>query len=225
MKRADLTNILLEKAIDGVRDDVKNKISELIKFSGLIQPLPNIDNAPFTPIHTIWAYTSADKEVMCKHDLLQDSGLFPNEDVINIIESLFRPAFTFRMSMTTPIEFWDVPLGYACKVARARNTLDSFFPLSIMDLALLADRKHTTIQQHCQRGSITAVKDGRSWKVPPLEALRYLQSIKSQPFSTYYSTDRYTMALKEWLKEDVGAVISSSDRDRYYDLTNSSSGR
>ena len=90
-----------------------------------------------------------------------------------------------------------------------------------MDLSLLADRKHTTIQQHCQRSSITAVKDGRSWKVPPLEALRYLKSIKSEPFSTYYSMDRYTMALKEWLEEEgVGAAISSHDRELYYNLTN-----
>jgi len=216
MKRADLTNSLLERIIYDVRNGVENKIAALIRFSGVIQSPPEIDNAPFEPIRMTWAYASADKDMLCKYDLLQDAGQFPNEEIIDIIESLFRSALTFQISMTIPTGFWDMPLGYACKVAQARNTLDSFFPLSIVELALLADRKHTTIQQHCQRGSIAAVKDGRGWKVPPIEALRYLQSIRSEPFTTYYSMERYKEAVKEWLENDMGSHIQDTDRAQYY---------
>lgn len=217
MKRVDLTNELLNKTIQDIRDAVRSKIDELLSFAGIVFRYPSLEDAPFEPVCMVWRYASADKEVMWKHDLLADTGRYPSEEIRDIWESLFRPALGFQSSMNIPKSFWDTPLGFACSVAQARNKLDNFFPLSIMDLSLLSDRKHTTLQQHCQRGSIKAVKDG-GWKVPPLEALRYLKSIGSEPFATYYSLDRYGKALGEWLKNDVGQFLSQEDVSKFYKL-------
>jgi hypothetical protein len=80
-------------------------------------------------------------------------------------------------------------------------------------LVMAANRRHTTVQQHCKRGSIKAVMDGRSWKVPPAEALRYLLSVKSEPFFSHYSMERYKSMLNDFLTSGLGKGLRTSDKE------------
>jgi len=109
-----------------------------------------------------------------------------------------------------------MPLGYVCEVASARLSLDSFIPLTVMQLAVLADRKHTTVQQHCQRGSIKAVKDKKAWKISPHVALGYLKSIQSEPFISNYNHEQYKRDLKNWLETGVGSYINKDAIKKFY---------
>jgi len=187
-----------------------------MSFSGVITKPVAFSSVSFPPVTATWTYASADPSIMNKMDSLEDAGYYPSEDLQDIYQALFGPILRLQQGASIPVWFWDTPLGFACKVSQARNKLDSFFPLSVMDVSLLADRKHTTVQQHCQRKSIIAVKDGRSWMIPPAEALRYIRSAKAEPFASYYIQERYGSLLKEWLTSGLGSHINLGEFGKYY---------
>lgn len=216
MKRKDLTQHLLKRTLDELERDINLKVESLMTFSGVISKPVAFSSVSFPPVTATWTYASADPSIMNKLDSLEDTGYYPSEDLQDIYGTLFGPILRLQQGASIPVWFWDTPLGFACKVSQARVQLDSFFPLSVMDVALLADRKHTTVQQHCQRESIRAVKDGRSWMIPPVEALRYIRSVKSEPFASYYSQEQYKSNLKEWLGSGLGSYVSSDEIKKYY---------
>lgn len=216
MKRNDLTKDLFSRILSDVRQDVGIKINSLMQFSGATRLQMEHNEASFSSINNVYRYASADKEMMWKSPSIKETGYYPAEDIFEILQALFLPVLRQQQNPVIPAWFWDTNLGYVCKVAQARVLLDSFLPLSVVELALLADRKHTTVQQHCQRESINAVKDGRTWKIPPLEALKYLKSVKSEPFATHYGIAEYHAQLKQWLSSGVGSHINEEDKSKFY---------
>jgi len=216
MKRNDLTKDLYDRIVSSIREDVDIKINELIKFCWV--GWPRVERSEPTPmaIKSVFRYASADKQMMWTSNSLKDAGYYPNEDIFEIIRTLFLPVLRQQQHTVIPAWFWDTALGYVCKVGQARLLLDTFMPLSVVDLALLADRKHTTVQQHCQRESIKAIKDGRAWKIPPHEALKYLKLVKSEPFLTHYGIAEYQSQLTEWLLSGAGAYINEEEKTKYY---------
>lgn len=218
MKRKDLTQHLLKRTLDDLERDINLKVESLMTFSGVISKPVAFSSVSFSPVTAIWNYASTDTSIINKLNSLEDTGYCPSEDLQDIYQTLFGPILRLQQEASIPVWFWDTPLGFACKVSQARCQLDSFFPLSVMDIALLADRKHTTVQQHCQRGSIRAIKDNRSWMVPPTEALRYIRSAKSEPFSSNYNQEKYESLLKEWLASGIGSHINSDEIEKYYQV-------
>lgn len=187
MKRKDLNQQLLDQTLNNLRLGLISKVNSLVEYSGLCESTNMIGHS-FPAVTRIWAYASTNPCFMEKLAVKSDRVHSPEDDIQSIHSMIFGTIdFGFGQTSEPPAWFRNTALGFACKVASARIKLQSSNDLSVIEVSLLSDRKHTTVQQHCQRNSIKSSKGKQEWIIPPEEALRYIESSKVGQFSNVYN--------------------------------------
>jgi hypothetical protein len=181
MKITDMTDTLFDQQMQRLLGDVQFwcvRLSQIGEYSLRPMPVSYIDGTGKQPfplaleLKRVWDYA-------------RGSGPRPDE-IREIIQDLCELLWshTGGSSYDIPAEFWDQPLGFMCRLAWARETLDAGGELNAEQLSMLAGISAARVKQLCRSGDITATKAEQArnrqqeWAIPADVARAWLESRK-----------------------------------------------
>jgi len=179
MKITDMTDTVFDREMQRILGDVMFWITRLDQVGDFnLEPTPvsyadGSGQQPFPlaiDLKEVWDYArGTGKRPEGMQDIIQ-----------SLTELLWAPVG--GTSYSIPSTWWDEPLGIMCRLAWARQALDTGDNLTVEQLSLLSGMSIPRIKQLCQTGKIPAVKvqQGRSnrkeWSIPADAAQVWLKS-------------------------------------------------
>jgi hypothetical protein len=171
MKITDMSDSLFNREMQRLLGDVQFWLIRLDQVGHLEFAETPVEEQPFPlafKLRQVWDYAAG--EIQCPEEI--------DDTIRSLYELLWQPVA--GASYDIPPTWWDEPLGFMCRLARARQTLDDGEDLSAEQLAILADVSIRRITQLCASKEISAKKKEQSqggqpeWSIPAKTAYKWL---------------------------------------------------
>lgn len=175
MKITDMTDTLFAREVERLAGDVQFWAIRLQNAFGPntkieLSPVSYLDGTGEQPyplaidLWEVWEYA-------------RGTGPRPEamEDVIqSLCELLWAPVG--GTSYQIPPTWWEEPLGFMCRLAEARATLEAGADLTPTQLAALGGVTEHQVRLLCRQEAIDGKREDKGWIIPNAEAQKWLEN-------------------------------------------------